>query len=92
VFGSIFRYFDVLDRINDFGILAGKPKVLAFRQALSARPSVRAAVSPDYNSRLWGFLEARNSYLSRMMAAAVENGATQVEDAQVGVVAPRDLN
>lgn len=70
VFGPVLRSFDVFDRINDFGILAAKPKILAFRQALSARPSVRAAVSLDYNSRLWGFLEARNSYLSRIVAAA----------------------
>ena len=70
VFGPVLRYFDVFDRINDFGILTAKPKILAFRQALSARPSVRAAVSLDYNGRLWRFLEARNSYLSRIVATA----------------------
>src|SRR5262249_30913355 len=38
VFSPIFRYFDALDWICDFGILAGKPKVAAYRQALSTRP------------------------------------------------------
>lgn len=72
VFGPIFRYFDVFDRIGEFGILAGKPKVAAYPQALSVRPSVRAAVSSDYNSLLWKFLEARQSHLSRTMAEAAK--------------------
>jgi glutathione S-transferase len=53
VFGPVFRYFDVFDRIGDFRILAEKPKVNAFRQALSARPSIRDAVARDYERRLW---------------------------------------
>jgi glutathione S-transferase len=69
-FGPVFRYFDVFDRIGDFGILASKPKMAAWRQALAARPSVRAAVAPDYEARLWDFLLARNSQLSRIMARA----------------------
>ena len=68
VFGPVFHYFDAFDRIGDFGILAGKPKVAAYRQALAARPSVRNAVSPDYDIRLRKFLQARNSHLSRLMA------------------------
>jgi glutathione S-transferase len=67
-FGPVFRYFDVFDRTGDFGILIGKPKVTAWRQALAARPSVRAAVAPDYEVRLWNFLLARKSHLSRLMA------------------------
>lgn len=68
VFGPVFRYFDAFDRIGDFGILAGKPKVAAYRQALAARPSVRNAIAPDYEMRLGKFLQARNSHLSRLMA------------------------
>jgi glutathione S-transferase len=68
VFGPIFRYFNAFDRIGDFGVLAGKSKVAAYRQALSTRPSVRNAVAPDYNARLWIFLQARNSHLSRTIA------------------------
>jgi glutathione S-transferase len=67
-FGPVFRYFDVFDRIGDFGILAGKPKVIAWREALAARPSVRAAVAPDYDARLRTFLRARTSHLARLVA------------------------
>jgi len=68
VFGPVFRYFDVFDRIGKFGILSGKTKVISWRKALAGRPSIRTAVAPDYEARLWKFLEARNSYLSRHMA------------------------
>ncbi len=50
VFGPVFRYFDAFDRIGEFGILAGKPKVASYRTALASRPSVRAAVVSDYNA------------------------------------------
>jgi glutathione S-transferase len=69
VFGPVFRYFDIFDRIGDFGILGGKPRVAAWRKALAARPSIRAAVAPDYDARLRTFLEARKSHISRLMAA-----------------------
>ena len=64
VFGPVFRYFDVFDGIGDFGILAGKPKVAAWRRALTQRPSVAAAVSADYPARLRDFINRRNSHLS----------------------------
>lgn len=70
VFGPVFRYFDVFDRIGDFGMLAGKPKVSAWREALALRPSIKAAVGDDYEARLWSFLEARKSHLSRLMTDA----------------------
>ena len=54
---------------QDFGILAGKPKLARWRAALAARPSVRDAVGADYAGRLWRFLEGRNGHLSRLMAA-----------------------
>jgi glutathione S-transferase len=66
-FGPVFRYFDAFDRIGDFGILAGKPKVDAWRQALAQRPSIVRAVSADFAERLWTFLQARNSRLSALM-------------------------
>lgn len=69
-FGPVFRYFDVFDHIADFGILAGRPKVAAWRAALAQRPSVRAAVAKDYSARLGNFLRARNSHLSRLMPLA----------------------
>jgi len=70
VFGPVFRYFDVFDRIGDFKVHAGKPNVNAWRRALASRPSIQGAVSADYDARLWAFLKARNSHLSRLMAAA----------------------
>jgi glutathione S-transferase len=67
VFGPVFRYFDVFDRIGEFGALTGKPKVAAWRKALAARPSIRHAVGADYVSRLEKFLAARPSHLSTLM-------------------------
>jgi glutathione S-transferase len=68
VFGPVFRYFDAFDRVGDFGIVAGKPQLAAYRHVLSARPSVRAAVVTDYDARLWKFLQARKSHLARLIA------------------------
>ncbi|WP_280151343.1 glutathione S-transferase family protein [Piscinibacter sp. XHJ-5] len=68
VFGPVFRYWDVFDRIADFGVFAGLAKVAAWRAALAARPSVRDAVSSDYAARLWQFLRTRDSHLSTRMA------------------------
>jgi glutathione S-transferase len=70
VFGPVFRYFDVFDRIDDFGVFTDKPKVMLWREALAARPSVKTAVAAGYDTRLWTFLQARKSYLSSLMADA----------------------
>ena len=67
VFGPVFRYFDTFDRIADFGMLSGKPKLAAWRQALAERPSIVRAVKADYPERLWAFLESRKSQLSALM-------------------------
>jgi len=69
-FGPVFRYFDAFDRIDDFKILDGKPKIAAWRAALAARASVAGAVDANYDERLWKFLQARDSYLSRLMDPA----------------------
>ncbi len=69
-FGPVFRYFDVFDGIQDFGVWAGLPKVSAWRLALAQRASARQAVSPDYPDLLRIFLQQRGSALSRCMAAA----------------------
>ena len=68
VFGPVFRYFDTFDAIADFGILRDVQKVSAWRQALSTRRSVRAAVTPDYPERLRAFLAHRGSALSARIA------------------------
>jgi len=67
-FAPVFRYFDVFDTIRNFGIFANTPKVRAWRAALSARPSVRSAVTPDYAARLRVFLAQRDAYLHRLAA------------------------
>jgi glutathione S-transferase len=69
VFGPVFRYVDAFDRIGDFGILSGLPKVAAWRRALAARASIQAAVAPEYPALLWEFLRKRGSHLSRLMEA-----------------------
>jgi glutathione S-transferase len=68
VFGPAFRYFDVIDEIGDFGIFAGKPKLVQWRKALAARPSIRDAVRADYNDLLRAFLKKKGSYLSQLDA------------------------
>jgi glutathione S-transferase len=70
VFAPVFRYFDGFDRLGDFGILAGKPKVDAWRAALAARPSVKAAVVEDFPERLLAFFEARRGVLVQGRLAA----------------------
>ena len=68
VYGPIFRYFDVFDRIGDFAVLGEKPKLGVWRDALADRPSIRKAVGPDYPQRLTAFLRRRDSAISPMAA------------------------
>lgn len=75
VFGPVFRYFDAFDRVADFGILAGLPKVTAWRATLAVRPSVKGAVSPDYPALLWEFYRTRGSHLSRLIDARISEAA-----------------
>ena len=69
-FGPVFRYFDVYDRIADFGIFDQAPKVRAYRLALSVRPSVRGAVAPDYGARLLAMLKRKDTVLARLVKDA----------------------
>ncbi len=66
-FAPVFRYFDAFDRIGDFGILADRPRIAAWRAALARRPSVAAAVTPDFQERLEDFFRARRGFLSSLM-------------------------
>ncbi|RFB99097.1 glutathione S-transferase [Rhizobium leguminosarum bv. trifolii] len=70
VFAPVFRYFDLFDTLGDSGIFDGLERVQRWRQALSERASVRAAVGEDYPQRLTEFLEKHNSILLRLPAAA----------------------
>jgi glutathione S-transferase len=71
-FAPAFRYLDVFDRIGDFDLLAGLPHTQAWRAALAARPSVKAAVGADYEARLMDFLERRRSALSARTGRALQ--------------------
>lgn len=68
-FGPVFRYFDVIDRHEDFGFFSGRPKLAAWRETLALRRSVREAVVADYPERLERFLVERNSILGRRVAS-----------------------
>jgi len=67
VFAPVFRYFDVIDKIDDFKIISATPKVRAWRDALQLRSSVRQAVVADYPLRLMEFFIQRQSYLSELI-------------------------
>jgi glutathione S-transferase len=70
VFGPVFRYFDLFDRIGDFGFWSGLAKVQHWRTELAARPSVAGAVRAEYMQGLEDFVVARNSALSVRALAA----------------------
>lgn len=68
VWGPVFRYFDVIETRLDLGLFDALPKVRAWRAQLTARPSVAAAVAPDYPQRLAAFFARRDSHLGRLFA------------------------
>jgi glutathione S-transferase len=67
-FGPVFRYFDVFDTIEDFGVFDRLPRVQRWRAALRERESVRVAVSAEYAERLLAFLRVRGSALARRLS------------------------
>jgi glutathione S-transferase len=69
VFGPVFRYFDLFDRIGDFGFWSGLPRLQAWRMTLQSRLSVLGAVRPDYLERLEDFVVGRNGALSARVLA-----------------------
>lgn len=66
VFAPVFRYFDTIDEIGDFGILDNKPKIARWRKSLRERASVRDAVSAEYPALLTAFMNKHKSYLSQL--------------------------
>jgi glutathione S-transferase len=69
-FAPIFRLFDSIDRIGDFGLFTGLERVSAYRAALAGRASVRGAVTPDYARIFEQYLSGRGSHLARLMQPA----------------------
>ncbi len=70
VWGTIFRYFDVFDRIADFGAMTDLNRLAAWRTALAQRPSIIDAPPEGYSERLAQFLKNRKSHLSTLIGAA----------------------
>lgn len=68
-FAPVFRYFDNLDEINEIDLWGNKPKTLLWREELSTRPSVKAAVSKNYAASLKSFLINKESYLSNLITS-----------------------
>lgn len=66
-FAPLFRLFDSFDEIGDFGVFDGLARVLAYRRALAARPSVQQAVVSDYGPRFRQYLATRGSRLSALL-------------------------
>jgi glutathione S-transferase len=66
-FAPVLRYFDTFDAIVEHGLLAGRPKLQAWREALRARPSVQGAAPADYAERLRAFVAAKDSYLATLV-------------------------
>lgn len=64
VYGPIFRYFEVFDRITALNVFDDLTKVQAWRMALQHRSSVQLAVTPKYPELLLQFIKKGNSYLS----------------------------
>jgi len=62
-FAPAFRYFDVFEAIGPTVSFAEFPKIFAWRNALSARPSVRDAVSTAYPKLLRDFLQRHEAVL-----------------------------
>lgn len=67
-FGPVFRYLDAFEALAGLELMAGLPRLAAWRAALAARPSVAQAVVADYPERLAAFLLARGSHLARRIA------------------------
>lgn len=68
-FAPIFRLLETFDRIADFRLLQGLPATVAYQLNLAARPSVRAAVMPEYGQVFLSYLAERGSHLARIAAA-----------------------
>ena len=68
VFAPIFRYFDVFDEFIDLAVFAKTPKLRKWRAELAKRPSVKAAVGPDYPELLRAFLVRHDAHLLKLAA------------------------
>ncbi len=63
VFAPAFRQLDVMETLRPLGLLEGLPKLATWRAALAARPSVQAAVPPDFTARYLAQMRKNGAYL-----------------------------
>lgn len=87
-FGPVFRYLDAFEALADLRLASDLPRVGNWRAALSARPSVASAVTPDYPERLATFLRARDSYLSRLMIPTTVANEPRHDRSATGEIGP----
>jgi glutathione S-transferase len=67
-FAPVFRYFDLFDTVSGIDFLRETPKARRWRGELARRPSVRAAVEPDYPDLLRQFVIAQDGVLGARLA------------------------
>lgn len=67
----IFRYFDILGFESTHPIFDGLERVANWRRALAQRPSVKAAVSQDYATRLLQHLQDQKALLAINIPAGI---------------------
>jgi glutathione S-transferase len=66
-FGPALRYLEVFHDRSGLDLLRRLPKTTAWSKRLFGRPSVRAAVSPDYPDLLVEFMRKKDSYLGGLL-------------------------
>jgi len=65
VYATLFRYFEVFERLTQVDLYADLPHIKRWSQALLKRESVQQAVPKNYNQLLLGFMKRANCYLTR---------------------------
>jgi glutathione S-transferase len=67
-FAPALRYFHTFERMGGARLFEGRPKLVAWREALAARPSVQGAAPADYAARLLDFIRSKGSHLAGLAA------------------------
>jgi glutathione S-transferase len=67
-FAPAFRQLDTLEEVTGSAIVAGLPKVAAWRKALAARPSVQGAVPADYVKLYLDWLKGQDAAVLKLAA------------------------
>lgn len=67
VWGTIFKYLDTFDKMENFNLLTSLDNVVAWRKLISLRPSTITAAPQGYDERLMVFLKKKNTYISQLI-------------------------